>query len=163
MSQTRTFCDHLPRRDVLRIGVAGLFGGLSLARLLEAQANSPDAAARGNGVSLIILFLKGGMSTIDTFDLKPVAKRQTFKPAPGPVVAGKGNGLFGAPDGQGGDRLAHPLALRFAYHQHRIGRGDGDDIIQPDADDLLSFGFRAQQGVSAVDRGGSGHHRIVNE
>ena len=74
MKSTKTFCDGLPRRDALRIGVAGLFGGgLSLARLLEAQANSPDEAARGNGVSLIILFLKGGLSTIDTFDLKPNA------------------------------------------------------------------------------------------
>ena len=67
------FCDGLPRRDILRIGAAGAFGfGLSLPELLARQAAAAGKAARDD-VSLIILFLKGGLSTIDTFDLKPDA------------------------------------------------------------------------------------------
>jgi uncharacterized protein (DUF1501 family) len=64
------FCDGVNRRDMLRVGTAGLVGaGLSLPQLLQAEA----AAESRRDVSLIIVFLKGGLSTIDTFDLKPQA------------------------------------------------------------------------------------------
>lgn len=69
----RSYCDGLVRRDLLRIGAASLFGyGLGLPELLAAE----DWASRGSrdtGVSFIYIFLKGGLSTIDTFDLKPNA------------------------------------------------------------------------------------------
>ncbi|MFO0880595.1 MAG: DUF1501 domain-containing protein [Gemmataceae bacterium] len=78
----RSFCDGLARRDFLRLGTAGLFGtGLSLAHLLEARAAAPPT--RGRDVSLIYLFLHGGLSTIDTFDMKPEAPaefRGEFQP-----------------------------------------------------------------------------------
>ena len=68
------FCDGVARRDFLRIGAASVFGGsLSFASLLEAQANPLSKTAADKGVSLIYVFLKGGLSTIDTFDLKPDA------------------------------------------------------------------------------------------
>ncbi len=83
MRQNRAFCDRLARRDLLKIGAAGLFGsGLSLARLLQAEGVTSN---REKGVSVIILFLKGGLSTIDTFDLKPNAPseiRGEFQPIP---------------------------------------------------------------------------------
>ncbi len=66
------YCDGVSRRSFLRVGTAGVFGcGLTLPGLLAAEAN----AARGSKdqVSVIYLFLKGGLSTIDTFDLKPGA------------------------------------------------------------------------------------------
>ncbi|MFO0871331.1 MAG: DUF1501 domain-containing protein [Pirellulales bacterium] len=67
----RGFCDGMARRDCLRVGVAGLFGaGVTIEQLCAAEA-SP--AARDTGKSLILVFLKGGLSTIDTFDLKPRA------------------------------------------------------------------------------------------
>ncbi len=73
---TRSFCDGQTRRDVLRLGMAGLLGSTwSLPRLLAAK--SP------RDVSLIYLFLHGGLSTIDTFDLKPDAPaefRGEFRP-----------------------------------------------------------------------------------
>ena len=80
----KPYCDGIARRDVLRIGTAGLFG-LSLPRLLELQslANERVQTARDAGVSLIYVFLKGGLSTIDTFDLKPDAPaefRGDFQP-----------------------------------------------------------------------------------
>jgi hypothetical protein len=75
-AQSDAFCDGLVRRDLLKVGVAGLFGsGLSLPELLARRAAAEQAgtagAARAN--SLIILFLKGGLSTIDTWDMKPNA------------------------------------------------------------------------------------------
>ena len=72
MNTSTSFCDGLARRDLLRVGCAGLFGaGLGLSELLAREAAAGSVAPR-DGVSIIILFLKGGMSTIDTFDLKPL-------------------------------------------------------------------------------------------
>ena len=81
----RRFCDGIGRRDVLRVGAAGLFGlGLTLPQLLELQARAAARGASASDVSLIFLFLHGGLSTIDTFDLKPDAAaefRGEFRPA----------------------------------------------------------------------------------
>ena len=60
------FCDGIHRRDFLTIGAASAFG-LSLPQLLQAQSRSQ------RDVSLIFLFLHGGLSTIDTWDMKPGA------------------------------------------------------------------------------------------
>ena len=69
MLRTR-YCDGIPRRDVLRVGLAGLIGGgLPLSSLLAGEA----AKGEKDDVSVIILFLKGGLSTIDTLDMKPQA------------------------------------------------------------------------------------------
>src|SRR5262245_56281010 len=75
------FCDGHSRRDFLRLGTAAAFGlPLTLPHLLRA-AGPPSA--RGKELSLIYLFLHGGLSTIDTFDRKPDAPaefRGEFKP-----------------------------------------------------------------------------------
>jgi uncharacterized protein (DUF1501 family) len=79
------FCDGVQRRDFLRLGVAGLFGsGLSLPALLECQARAAAAGKKTREISLIYLFLHGGLSTIDSWDMKPDAPaefRGEFKPA----------------------------------------------------------------------------------
>ena len=71
----RHFCDGFSRRDALRIGVASAPGfGLTLSSLLQGQAAAAESAnSSRDNVSLIILFLKGGLSTIDTLDMKPQA------------------------------------------------------------------------------------------
>src|SRR5262245_3313107 len=81
----RSYCDGVERRDFVRLGLAGLFGAsLSLPRLLKAEA-AAGQAAKDRGVSVIYVFLKGGMSTIDTLDMKPHAPaefRGEFDPGP---------------------------------------------------------------------------------
>lgn len=81
-----TFCDGIARRDFLRLGAAGLLGfELSLPALLARQACAAGTPRSKSDVSLILVFLKGGMSTIDTFDLKPDAPvdiRGEFKSIP---------------------------------------------------------------------------------
>jgi hypothetical protein len=74
------FCDGLTRRDFLRAGVlsAGAVG-LSLADLTRLQA----APARSRDTNCILLFLVGGPSHLDTWDLKPDAPseiRGPFRP-----------------------------------------------------------------------------------
>ena len=72
---TRSFCDGLTRRDALRLGGAAVFGlGLTLPRMLELQAAAPPQKRRD--LSLIYLFLHGGLSTIDTLDMKPDAPKE---------------------------------------------------------------------------------------
>jgi uncharacterized protein DUF1501 len=82
-------CDGIRRRDMLKIGFASTLGfSLSLPDLLKRQAAAETASAtnrRNNhrDVSLIIVYLQGGMSTIDVFDLKPEAPpefRGDFRP-----------------------------------------------------------------------------------
>ena len=56
------------RRNLLKAGLAGL-AGLSLPTLLRQQAQAASPSKRGK--SLILLWLTGGMSHIDTWDPKP--------------------------------------------------------------------------------------------
>lgn len=61
-------CDGVTRRDFLRVGaIAGL--GLTLPRVLEAQPSATRRAARAR--SVILVYLGGGLSHHDSFDLKP--------------------------------------------------------------------------------------------
>ena len=76
MPRSRPFCDGLRRRDFMRIGAAGAFGwGATLPMSLEqrALAASTGTTAPADDISVIYIFLLGGLSTIDTFDLKPDA------------------------------------------------------------------------------------------
>src|SRR5262249_36238637 len=62
-------CAGLHRREFLRMGSLAL-GGLSLAALLRAQAGAADAgmASAVRDRSVVLLFLAGGASHIETFD-----------------------------------------------------------------------------------------------
>ena len=64
----KSYCDGKTRRDILRLGVAGVLGhSFSLPKLLANDQSSKSQK------SLIYVFLHGGLSTIDTFDMKPDA------------------------------------------------------------------------------------------
>ncbi len=72
-------CDGISRRNFLQIGALA-FGGLTLPNLLRAEAESQGKAT---GKSIINIFLNGGPTHMDTFDLKPtapVAYRGEFMP-----------------------------------------------------------------------------------
>ncbi len=72
----KAYCDGIRRRDFLRVGAAGALGvNLPLAQLLAAEPK-----LKGNATNFIFVFLKGGMSTIDTFDLKPNAPEDVRGP-----------------------------------------------------------------------------------
>ncbi len=66
----RTFRGLVSRRDVLRVGGLGV-AGLTLADLLRQRANAGTSAARGK--SVIMIWMRGGPSHIDSFDMKPDA------------------------------------------------------------------------------------------
>ena len=72
------FCDGMSRRNFLRIGAFGT--GLTLAGMLRANAQSPTSTKKK---SAIMIYLPGGPSHMDMYDLKPEAPaefRGEFKP-----------------------------------------------------------------------------------
>src|SRR5262245_23764115 len=85
MNRPRSFCDGLRRRDFLTLGTAAALGlGLTLPELLQVQARAAEQGKQTRDVSLLFLFLHGGLSTIDTWDLKPDAPAEfkgEFAPA----------------------------------------------------------------------------------
>ena len=68
----------VPRRELLRIGSLG-FGGITLPQVLAGRA----AAGEPRDTSVILLYLHGGPSQLETYDLKPDAPtdyRSVFNP-----------------------------------------------------------------------------------
>ena len=64
-------CDSVSRRSFLQVGAAGV-GGLTLADLLRLES---QAATGGSKESVINIFLSGGPTHHDTFDLQERASR----------------------------------------------------------------------------------------
>jgi hypothetical protein len=75
----RKTCDGMTRRQALRIGASGLISGLSLPWLLEAQATAPTARP-APAQACIFIFLEGGPSQLDMWDLKPDAPAEVRGP-----------------------------------------------------------------------------------
>ncbi|OYW15883.1 MAG: hypothetical protein B7Z55_14665, partial [Planctomycetales bacterium 12-60-4] len=80
LERTSRNCDGLSRRAWLQVGSLGLFG-LSLPRVLRAEATAP--ATQRREPNFILLWTNGGLSNIDTLDMKPDAPieyRGEFQP-----------------------------------------------------------------------------------
>jgi hypothetical protein len=74
---------HWDRRHFLQVGGLGLFG-LTLPQLLQLESSARAAGKKERPRSCIFLFLYGGPSQIDIWDMKPEAPddyRGEFKPA----------------------------------------------------------------------------------
>ncbi|MGE3808589.1 MAG: DUF1501 domain-containing protein [Gemmataceae bacterium] len=75
-SPRRGHCDGVSRRDFMRLGGLGL-GALALPNLLRARAET------GRARSVIMIYLEGGPSHLDMYDMKPAAPadfRGEFQP-----------------------------------------------------------------------------------
>lgn len=74
-------CDNLPRREFLKVGGLGV-GGLTLADLLRLKARA-NVTTPGSPKAIIMVYLNGGPSHMDMYDLKPdapVEYRGEFRP-----------------------------------------------------------------------------------
>jgi len=132
----RTFCDGIPRRDFIRVGSFGLFGyGASLPGVLEAKAAAASAktdgkqggAAIDDDISVIYIFLAGGLSTIDTFDMKPDAPaeiRGEFKPISTNVA-----GIQVADQIPTIARHADKFSLIRSFYHNNSGHGAADEYM----------------------------------
>ena len=72
--QRRKLCDGISRRDFLTIGSLGV-GGLTLEHLLRHQAHAAQAGTgpRPTPKAVIWIYMFGGPSHIDMYDMKPNA------------------------------------------------------------------------------------------
>jgi hypothetical protein len=80
LGSSHRFCDGISRRDFLQIGAFG--AGLSLADLLRGRAATAGSTSPRSRAAIMI-YLPGGPSHIDTYDLKPDAPKEyrgEFKP-----------------------------------------------------------------------------------
>ena len=111
---------NLDRRDFLKLGL----GGLALPELLALRANASEGAnGFGRAKNCIVLFCWGGISHLDTFDLKPNAPkniRGIFKEIPTTVPGIRiGEHLPGF-----ARTMKHWAVVRSAHHNapsHRSG------------------------------------------
>src|ERR1700682_3278213 len=84
LGSQRRLCDGLTRRETLKAGALSLLGGaFDLPSLLAAEENRGAHARAAKAKSVILLYLLGGATTQDMYDLKPEAPaeiRGEFKP-----------------------------------------------------------------------------------
>ena len=81
-SRPTSFCDRIPRRAMLQVGALGAFG-LGLPGLLRAESGGRLHPAARSKKSVILVWMHGGPSQLDTFDMKPDAPaefRGAFRP-----------------------------------------------------------------------------------
>src|SRR5438552_3547334 len=84
LEPTRNYRGTVSRRDALRVGALAL-GGVTLADVLRLRGRAGEGA-RESGArakSVIMIWLRGGASHIDSFDMKPDAPaevRGEFRP-----------------------------------------------------------------------------------
>lgn len=79
----RTDCEGFHRRDFLKIGAAAGMFGLTLPDLLRLEARGDEARKSKKATSVIMVWLAGGPSAIDMWDMKPDAPegiRGEFQP-----------------------------------------------------------------------------------
>jgi hypothetical protein len=68
------FCDGISRRSFLKIGAFG--AGLTLAEMLRARALAKSDARPASHKSAVMIYLPGGPSHMDMYDLKPDAPKE---------------------------------------------------------------------------------------
>lgn len=73
-SARNEFCDNLTRRKTLQVGALGAFG-LGLPGLLNAE-NSHVHPAAASKKSVILVWMHGGPSQLDMYDMKPLAPKE---------------------------------------------------------------------------------------
>src|SRR5581483_10720955 len=68
LGTTKRYCDGLNRRSFLQLGVAGM-ASVALPQLLHAK----EASSTKKNTSVILIWLDGGPSHMDLYDMKPDA------------------------------------------------------------------------------------------
>ncbi|MHC5539946.1 DUF1501 domain-containing protein, partial [Singulisphaera rosea] len=120
------FCDGLTRRDFLHAGSLAALGlGLPTMGALEAQG----AVAKGREMNCILLFLVGGPSQLDTWDMKPDAPeeiRGPFRPIETNVAGIQVSEIFPRLS-----RMMDRVALvRSVYHTAAAVHDTGHQMMQ---------------------------------
>jgi hypothetical protein len=172
----RTACDGITRRTLLEAAGAGMLG-LSLPGVLRAEARG-DRRPASRARSVIFLYLFGGPSQLETFDLKPGAPeriRGPFRPiasrTPGLLIGEHLPRLAGV-----SDRFCVVRSMTHPYNDHsgaahymqtgkmwQVPVGGG---FNPTAQDWPAMGsvveYLAQQGPGGTDHPLPGYAVLPN-
>src|SRR5688572_33406655 len=70
--RTGRYCDGLSRRSFVQLGVAGM-AGVGLSSVLRAKARGAETGNPKQDTAAILIWLDGGPSHLDLYDLKPQA------------------------------------------------------------------------------------------
>jgi hypothetical protein len=120
----KQFCDGLSRRDAIRLGAAGAFGfGWGLPQLLASETTQRASKE----VSLIFVFLHGGLSTIDTFDLKPESPAE-FRGEFSPIDTNV-NGVRVCEHLSSVSKIMDKVALIRSFRHHNSDHGPADHYM----------------------------------
>ncbi len=148
LGKRRRFCDGISRRDFLRVGALSV-GGLSLADLLRLEAKGASGPTPGK--SVIMVFLHGGPSHLDMYDMKPQAPvefRGEFRPirtnVPGMEIC-----ELMPRQARIMDRLAILRGLHFVeeHSAHSLWTGYPERINRPAFGSVVSYLKAAQDGL----------------
>ncbi|MFN0198284.1 MAG: DUF1501 domain-containing protein [Planctomycetaceae bacterium] len=78
------YCDGMNRRSFVQLGVAGM-ASVGLSQILRAKAAAAENAGQKKDISAILIWLDGGPSHLDLYDMKPEApleNRGMWNPIP---------------------------------------------------------------------------------
>jgi hypothetical protein len=147
LGRRRRYCDGISRRDFLRVGALTV-GGLTMADLLRLEA---QAAGPAPGKSVIMVFLHGGPSHLDMYDMKPAAPvefRGEFRPIHG-NVAGMDVCELMPRQTQIMDKLAVLRGLHFVeeHSAHSLWTGYPERIQRPAFGSVVSYLKGKQDGL----------------
>src|SRR5688572_5290835 len=84
LGATQKYCDGVSRRSFLSLGVSGM-ASVGLPQILKAREQSSQLTGTSKKTSVILLWLDGGPSHIDLYDMKPEAPaeyRGIWRPIP---------------------------------------------------------------------------------
>jgi hypothetical protein len=144
----RRFCDGISRRDFLRVGALTM-GGLTMADLLRLKAQG--ASGPVSGKSVIMVFLHGGPSHLDMYDMKsdaPAEFRGEFRPIRGNVPGMDVCELMPR-QAQIMDKLAILRGLHFVeeHSAHSLWTGYPERINRPAFGSVVSYLKGRQDGL----------------
>jgi hypothetical protein len=146
-------CDGITRRELLRVGGLAV-AGLTLADVLRLRARAAPDARRDK--SVIMIWLRGGPSHIDSYDMKPQAPleiRGEFRPIPTNVpgihicehmprqarIMDKLAVLRGIKSNDLGDHTPHYIVTGFPDRGKRPALGSIVSYLRPRTDGLPPY------------------------
>jgi hypothetical protein len=75
LGSSGNYCDGINRRSFLQVGAAGLVG-LGIPQLVQARERSAQTSSSKKNTSVILIWLDGGPSHMDLYDMKPEAPEE---------------------------------------------------------------------------------------
>ena len=118
---THRYCDGFSRRSFLQIGVAGM-ASAGLPEILKARAAAVQNGAPKKETSVILIWIDGGPSHMDLYDLKPNAPSQyagIWRPIPTNVPGMEISPLFPLQA-----KIADKFSIVRSLHHNRGGHFD---------------------------------------